>query len=346
LEAILGEFELIARYFTRPVTRARLGVGDDCALLRVAAGMELAVSSDMLVEGRHFLPSVNPAHLGHKALAVNLSDLAACGAQPLAFTLALALPAVDAPWLEGFARGMLALADAHGIELVGGDTTKSVLPLRGLNGTPELFANGALQVAPGPVCICITVFGEVPPGAALLRSGAQVGDRIWVSGHLGDARLALGQRLGEWLLLPEHLQATTPRMDTPTPRVALGLALRGVATAAIDVSDGLVGDLQHILQRSGGLGALLHTHLLPRSASLAAQPAALQLQCLLAGGDDYELVFTAPASATAAIDALAQSLALPLTAIGVVEQQAGVRFADAAGRSVAPLFAGFDHFAA
>jgi thiamine-monophosphate kinase len=230
----MGEFDLIQRYFTRPVRRAALGVGDDCALVQPAPGMQLAISSDMLVEGRHFLPTVDPARLGHKALAVNLSDLAACGAQPLALTLALALPSADAAFLEPFARGLLALADAHGIELVGGDTTR------------------------GPLNICITVMGEVPPGQALLRSGARAGDDVWVSGNMGDARLALEVFRGTLQLPAEVFEACRARMELPTPRVALGLALRGVATAAIDISDGLVGDLGHVLQRSG-VGACIDT---------------------------------------------------------------------------------------
>src|SRR5437868_2059526 len=223
----MGEFDLIARYFTRPARRSPLGVGDDCALLQPAPGMQLAVSTDLLVEGRHFLSTVDPRALGHKALAVNLSDLAACGAQPLAFTLSLALPRVDEAWLAGFSEGMFALADAHDCELVGGDTTA------------------------GPLAINITVFGEVPAGAALLRSGAQAGDDLWVSGTLGDARLALEAFRGTVSLPQEVFDAARLRLERPQPRVALGLALRGLATAAIDVSDGLLGDLGHVLQRSG-----------------------------------------------------------------------------------------------
>ena len=267
-----GEFELIARHFTRPARRAALGVGDDCALLQVDAGMQLAVSCDMLVEGRHFLSTVPPERLGHKALAVNLSDLAACGAEPLAFTLALALPTRRRRLHRRLARGLYALADEHGIELVGGDTTA------------------------GPLNICITVFGQVPAGQALLRSGARAGDELWVSGLLGDARLALEVFRGAVSLPGEQFETVRRAMELPQPRVALGRALRGVASSAIDLSDGLVGDLGHVLERSG-VGAVLQADALPRSAVLAAQPPAVQRQCVLAGGDDYELLFTAPAGA-------------------------------------------------
>ena len=208
----MGEFELIARYFTRPVRRAALGVGDDCALLAPAPGMQLAVSCDMLVQGRHFFADVAPRTLGHKALAVNLSDLAACGARPLAFTLALALPTADAPWLEAFSQGLWALAEAHGCELIGGDTTR------------------------GPLNLCITVFGEVPAGAALLRSGARPGDDIYVSGTLGDACLALQALQGQLVLPADVLARARQRLEQPTPRIALGLALQGVASACADIS--------------------------------------------------------------------------------------------------------------
>ena len=315
-----GEFGLIARHFTRPVRRAALGAGDDCALLQPAAGQQLAVSSDMLVEGRHFLSTVPPARLGHKALAVNLSDLAACGAEPLAFTLALALPRLDDDFLAGFAAGLFALADAHDIELVGGDTTA------------------------GPLNICITVFGQVPPGAALLRSGAQAGDELWVSGRLGDARLALEAFRGHVALGTdfEHLRLA---MEMPQPRVALGLALRGVASSAIDISDGLTGDLGHVLQRSG-VGATIDIDALPRSAVLAAQAVALQHECLLAGGDDYELLFTAAPGHRAAVLAAASQAGVNATCIGRIDLQPGLRVLDASGRPVPGRWRGFDHFAA
>lgn len=324
----MGEFDLIARYFTRPVRRAALGVGDDCALLSVTPGMQLAVSSDMLVEGRHFFADVDPAHLGHKALAVNLSDLAACGARPLAFTLALALPRVDAPWLQAFADGLLRLADAHQCELVGGDTTQ------------------------GPLNLCVTVFGEVPTGQALLRSGARVGDDIYVSGTPGEARLALDALRGRLALPPTALQQLRPRLEQPTPRVALGLALRGVASSAIDVSDGLLGDLGHILKASG-VGACVDattaTNLLASSAQQAGATADFDaqtlMQCALAGGDDYELVFTAPPAQQAAVQAAAQASGTRATRIGRVEPAPGLRVVDGQGQPVAQHFASFDHFA-
>ena len=324
----MGEFDLIARYFTRPVRRAALGVGDDCALLAPAPGMQLAVSSDMLVEGRHFFADVSPERLGHKALAVNLSDLAACGARPLAFTLALALPRVDAPWLEAFSRGLLALADAHGCELVGGDTTQ------------------------GPLNICITVFGEVPTGQALLRSGAQPGDDIYVSGTLGEARLALDALRGQFALPANMLAHLRQRLERPTPRVALGLALRGVASSALDLSDGLLGDLGHIL-RASGVGACIDTSktinliaISARSISATGQFDADYLQqCTLAGGDDYELAFTAAPARRGAVAAAAQASGTAVARIGVVEGAPGLRLIDAQGRPVAQRYASFDHFA-
>ena len=315
----LGEFDLIAKYFTRTVKRAALGVGDDCALFATSPGMQLAVSSDMLVEGRHFLPTVAPDRLGHKAIAVNLSDLAACGAKPLAFTLALAMPRVDERFLEGFARGLLALADEHECELIGGDTTQ------------------------GPLNLCITVFGEVPQGAALLRSGAQAGDDLYVSGSLGDARLALEAFRGTVALVGDAFERVRIAMEQPQPRVALGLALRGVATSAIDVSDGLLGDLAHVLRRSQ-VGAEVEVDALPRSAVLRALPEPLQHTCTLAGGDDYELVFTAPPQRAPEVAAAAQAAGVPVTRIGRIREGAGLRLIDCDGRPVADTFSAFDHF--
>jgi thiamine-monophosphate kinase len=324
----MGEFELIERYFTRPARRAALGVGDDCALLAPAPGMQLAISCDMLVEGRHFLPTVDPFKLGHKALAVNLSDLAACGAKPLAFNLALALPTADDVWLDGFSRGLFALADAHDCELIGGDTTR------------------------GPLAICITVFGEVPPGQALLRSGAQPGDDLYVSGTLGDARMALEVFRGARSLPQAAFAAARARMEQPTPRVALGLALRSVATAAADISDGLVGDLGHILKASR-VGARIDTSI---AINLIANKVYLTmvdgqfdseaaLACALAGGDDYELVFTAPPDARNQVKAAAVRAQTAVTRIGQIEVDPGLRLVDADGQPIARRFAAFDHFA-
>ncbi|MDP1690359.1 MAG: thiamine-phosphate kinase [Burkholderiaceae bacterium] len=317
-----GEFDLIARYFTRTPRRAALGVGDDCALIGpLPAGQQLAVSSDMLVEGRHFLSTVAPDRLGHKALAVNLSDLAACGAEPIAFTLALAMPRVEEAFLDGFARGLFALADEHGIDLVGGDTTA------------------------GPLNICITVFGAVPGGQALLRSGARAGDALWVSGALGDARLALEVFRGTVALAGGAFDSVRRRMECPTPRVALGQALRGLATSAIDLSDGLVGDLGHVLARSG-VGATVNADALPMSAALASMPRALQYECMLAGGDDYELLFSAPPTAAREVMAAAEKCGVAVARIGRVEATPGLRIVDDAGALLAQRFTAFDHFRA
>ena len=327
----MGEFDLIARYFTRPARpggAVALGVGDDCALLAPAAGMLLAISTDMLVEGRHFFADADPVRLGHKALAVNLSDLAACGARPLAFTLALALPRVDEPWLQGFAQGLLRLADAHRCELIGGDTTH------------------------GPLNICITVFGEVPTGQALLRSGACVGDDVWASGTLGDARLALEALQGRIQLSADALASARARLETPTPRVALGQALRGIATSALDLSDGLLGDLGHIL-RASGVGAEVNvdaaSELIAVSALFKGTTARfdteLLRQCTLAGGDDYELAFTAPPGRRAAVERAAAEAATPVARIGRICAEPGLRLVDAQGRAVPGRYASFDHFA-
>ena len=317
---MMGEFELIARHFKRSVRRAALGVGDDCALIAPDAGQQLAISTDMLVEGRHFLSTVAPARLAHKALAVNLSDLAACGAEPLAFTLALALPRADEAFLAPFAQGLFALAGAHGVELIGGDTTA------------------------GPLNICITVFGQVPTGQALLRSGARAGDDLWVSGRLGDARLALEAFRGNVTLAGAEFESVRDAMETPAPRVALGRALRGLASSAIDLSDGLVGDLGHVLAASNA-GAVIDVDALPRSAALARQGEALQRQCLLAGGDDYELLFTAPATRREAVQAAARQVGVPVTRFGHIDAAAGLQVHDAGGRAVEMRSRGFDHFA-
>ena len=327
----MGEFELIARYFKRPPQRAQVGVGDDCAIWLPTPGQALAISSDMLVEGRHFLSTVDPAALGHKALAVNLSDLAACGATPCAFTLALALPQVDDAWLSGFAQGLWALADAHGCELIGGDTTR------------------------GPLTIAITVWGELPPGQALLRNAAQVGDDIYISGVVGQARMALEVFRGQLRLPSDAFERVRARMERPTPRVALGQALRGVAHAAIDLSDGLLGDLGHILKASG-VGADIDTRWLALAndgdtawpahcPDLAALPWAQTLACGLTGGDDYELLFTAAPEHRAAVWAAAQASATPVSRVGHITP-AGLRVLDPQGQAIdVSSLASFDHFA-
>lgn len=320
----MGEFQLIDRFFRRDGARTAdgvvLGIGDDCALLAPTPGQQLAVSSDMLVEGRHFLSTVNPAHLAHKALAVNLSDLAACGARPLGFTLALALPRADESFLAPFARGLFALADAHHITLVGGDTTA------------------------GPLNLCITVFGQVPAGRALRRDGARDGDRVWVSGRLGDARLALEVFRGALSLPGETFAEVRRAMEQPTPRVALGQALVGVASSAIDLSDGLLGDLGHVLKASH-VGATLDESTLPCSAAVAALDTTWRRTCLLHGGDDYELLFTAPPGRDAAVEAAAAAAGVPVTAIGRIDATPGLRVLDARGQAVVVASRGFDHFA-
>jgi len=323
----VNEFELIARFFSRPPRSpsVRLGVGDDAALLLPSPGCEIAAAVDMLVAGRHFVADTDPAGLGHKALAVNLSDMAAMGATPKWALLAGALPDSDPAWLAAFAEGLYALADAHGVDLVGGDTTR------------------------GPLNLCVTILGEVPIGAALTRAGAHPGDDIYVSGTLGDAALAVAAMAGRIDLDPAARSACMARLDRPTPRVALGEALRGVATAAIDVSDGLVGDLGHILERSGA-GARIDLEKLPRSAALEKRlrgsPRSIALGCLLAGGDDYELCFTAPNAQRGRVDAIARELALPLTRIGKITAAAGLVVRDENGTPLPSLPRAYDHFAA
>jgi thiamine-monophosphate kinase len=281
----------------------------------------LVISCDMLVADRHFFAGAEARQLGHKSLAVNLSDLAAMGARPLAFTLALALPQADPAWLEPFSQGLLALADAHGCDLIGGDTTR------------------------GPLTICVTVFGEVPSGAALRRDRAQAGDDLWVSGSLGDARLALAAYRKELALEEGALALAAARMHAPTPRVALGLALRNVAHAAIDVSDGLAGDLGHILERSR-CGASLNVDALPAGPVLAQQPQEVRRRFMLAGGDDYELCFSAPATRRDQVLAAAQDAATPVVRIGRIEAEPGLRLVDASGAAIRVDHASFDHFAA
>jgi thiamine-monophosphate kinase len=315
-----SEFELIARHFTRPAGRALLGIGDDAALMRSAAGQALAVSVDMLVAGTHFFAGAEPRKLGHKSLAVNLSDMAAMGAVPRWALLALALPAADSAWLSRFAAGFFALARAHGVDLIGGDTTR------------------------GPLTVSVTVFGEVPPRKALRRDAARPGDEVWVSGMLGDAALGVAHRRGRVRLSAAAAARCMRRLDRPDPRVALGIALRGIARAAIDVSDGLTADLGHVCERSR-LGADVYVERVPRSPLLARlADRALALRAVLAGGDDYELCFTAPVRARSAIEALGKRLGVPVTRVGAMRRGRGIRLLQADGSRLRIGSGGFDHF--
>lgn len=316
----MTEFDLIRRYFTRATPSALLGVGDDAALLKVSEDYVLAVSTDMLVSGTHFFPDADPFLLGHKTLAVNLSDMAAMGATPRWATLAIALPGADEMWLEKFSAGFFALAQQYGVELVGGDTTR------------------------GPLNLCVTIFGEVPAQQALRRSGAQLGDEVWVSGTLGDAALALAHLQGRIMLSAAEYTACAPALHQPQPRVALGLALRGIANSAIDISDGLLADLGHILDASR-LAARLDFSALPISSVLRGhlqQP--LGKQCALSGGDDYELCFTAPDARHAELLGIAARLKLPLTCIGRIVAGLGCLVHDAAGDPLNVEANGYDHF--
>ena len=300
------------------------GVGDDAALLAPSPGCELAVSVDMLVAGRHFLTDVDPEKLGHKTLAVNLSDLAAMGAAPRWALLAGALPDLDPRWLAAFARGFYGLADGHDVELVGGDTTR------------------------GPLNLCVTVLGEIPTGLALTRAGAKPDDDIYVSGALGDAALALVAITGRVPLGGDSLAAARERLEMPLPRIELGIALRGVASAAIDISDGLTGDLGHILEQSS-VGAEIDLAAVPRSKALdrllAGADRSLALDCLLGGGDDYELCFTAPREAVARIALIAAQTGVALTRIGTIMTAPGLTVRDEQGVRLPALPKAFDHFA-
>ena len=323
-----GEFALIYKYFARPTPSAILGPGDDCALLQPTPGKQLAITTDMLVAGTHFLPDTDPHNLGWKALAVNLSDLAAMGATPRWVLLAGSLPAVDEPWIAGFAAGFFACADEYGVDVVGGDTTR------------------------GPLNLCITALGECEPGRALRRDGAQAGDLVWVSGRPGLASLGLAQLQGRIALSPPWNRLCVGVLEKPRPRVALGLALVGVASAAIDVSDGLLADLGHIGERSG-LAAAVQLVQLPHLRELAgsgksydADLRRLALECQLPGGDDYELCFTTPPAQAQAVGQIAARLELPLWCIGsIVAGGAGqVTVYDPDGKPVEFARRGYDHF--
>jgi thiamine-monophosphate kinase len=316
-----SEFDLIARYFTRPTPSATLGVGDDAALLAVSPGMELAISTDMLVAGTHFFPDTDPRKLGWKALAVNISDLAAMAAQPRWVTLAVSLPLVDEHWLAAFADGFFRCAGNFGIELIGGDTTR------------------------GPLNLSVTILGEVPKGQALRRDAARPGDDIWVSGTLGGAALGLAALQGKVSLDETDLAHCLRALETPQPRVVLGLALRGIAHAAIDISDGLLADLGHILERSN-LGAEIRFDVLPAHPALAPWLTEdWARNCVLAGGDDYELCFTASPERREDIGSLNHQLGLALTCIGSITDGAGLHLTDGKGDTMESVRTGYDHFA-
>ncbi len=319
--AMPSEFDLIGRYFSRNSPSALLGVGDDGALVQPRADMSLVVSTDMLLEGRHFLPGTDPKRLGHKSLAVNLSDLAAMGADARWALLAIALPEANEAWVAGFAKGFFALADVYGVDLIGGDTTR------------------------GPLAISVTIMGEVPPNLALRRDAARAGDDIWLSGATGEAALGLAHIQGRVKLAAADLAQCMTRLDLPEPRLELGARLRGIARSAIDVSDGLLADLTHILQ-SSGVAADVYLESVPCAAALASCPdPVLARDCQLAGGDDYELLFTAPSHCRAEIDALSQELNLALTRIGsIIPGEPLVTVRDASGQPVPVAHRGFDHF--
>ncbi len=311
-----GEFDLITRIRARAGTRDDivLGIGDDAALLAPPPGKQLVVTADTLNDGIHFPADTVPAAIGWKALAVNLSDLAAMGAEPAWCTLSLSLPQADAGWIDGFLDGFLDLAGRHGIALVGGDTTH------------------------GPLSISVTAMGLVEPGQALRRDGARIGDDVWVTGTLGDAAGGLA------LLAHEPGHALRARLDRPTPRVEAGRALSGIATACVDVSDGLLADLGHVCSRSG-VGALVDVDALPASDALRdAFDEAARLALQAGGGDDYELCFTAPVDAREQIAALASRLGLHVTRIGRIVEGEGVQPLRSDGQPWSPPRQGYDHF--
>ena len=314
------EFELIARHFTRPAANAVLGVGDDCALVDVTNGMDLAVSTDTMVSGTHFFPDVDPENLGHKALAVNLSDMAAMGAMPYWAMLALTVPNVNHEWLAAFAKGFFDLAQEYNVSLIGGDTTR------------------------GPLTLTVTIMGEVPAGAALRRSGAKVGNDVWVSGNVGDAALAVAHRHGRLVLAENDYREAVMRLYEPSPRVALGQALRGLATAAIDVSDGLLADLTHICRLSG-VGATVELASVPVSAIGARHiDTDAGRNAIVGGGDDYELCFTAHANSRDSIQELTDILGIPITRIGQIKRGKGVSLLGGDGKPVKIDGRGYDHF--
>jgi thiamine-monophosphate kinase len=320
---VTSEFDIIHRYFTRP-NHALLGIGDDAALIKPTAGLELAISTDTLVSGQHFFPDTDPYMLGHKSLAVNLSDMAAMGAKPCWATLALTIPRDllnhNELWLAAFANGFFKLAQQHQVGLIGGDTTC------------------------GPLNICVQIIGEVKKGKALRRSGAKPGDDIWISGHLGDAALALAHQQQRIQLTPTEIKACLPALHTPEPRISLGRRLISVAHSAIDISDGLMADLEHMLTNSN-VAATINMNDLACSETLNNYlPQPLAISCLLSGGDDYELCFTAAKTKQSEIEKLAIELSIPLTRIGKITPGKGLRVLDTNGKVIKLETKGYDHF--
>jgi thiamine-monophosphate kinase len=323
MEPDLGEFELIRRFFIRrgPVRRGvRVGIGDDAAVLELPRGVDLVASVDTIVAGRHFLEDADPRMIGHRALAVNLSDMAAMGATPAWATLALTMPGADPVWLENFAAGFLDLADAHAVALVGGDTTR------------------------GPLTVSVQILGSVPHGSAMRRGGGQAGDILAVSGTLGDAGAGLAFVKSPPAAASSDVEALIQRFNYPTPRVQLGLAARGIATAAMDLSDGLVGDLPKLAQASG-LAARVAVDALPLSGAMRNAASLSQARdWALAGGDDYELLLAVPPSRFTELQGAADQLNLTLTPIGELHAGEGVTWS-LNGKEFAPSVSGYDHFA-
>ncbi|MBP8126046.1 MAG: thiamine-phosphate kinase [Aeromonadaceae bacterium] len=319
----MGEFELIRRYFQRPVRRKDvvLGSGDDCALLSVPADALLAVSTDTLVAGVHFFADMDPRKLGHKALAVNLSDLAAMGAEPRWVSLALTLPEVNESWVAAFAEGFLALADFYNVELIGGDMTR------------------------GPLSMTVSIKGVVPEQCALRRNGAQPGDAIFVTGTLGDGALALQHCLGKLQVASDELPGLMQKLEQPQPRILAGMALRNLASSCLDISDGLSSDLQHILVASG-VGAQIELSQLPLSPALEELPATQAWQLALAGGDDYELCFTLPEAHRGALLLALQAASVTVTEIGrIVAGEPLIQWLEQ-GQPRLLTLQGWDHFQA
>jgi thiamine-monophosphate kinase len=323
-----SEFKLIERYFAQrarasqnPDRNVLLGIGDDAALLNVPVGMELAVSVDTLISGVHFPVNTHPADIGHKSLAVNLSDMAAMGAQPCWATLALTLPEADETWLAGFSEGFFTLAERYGVQLIGGDTTR------------------------GPLSITVQIHGLVPPGQALRRSAAQSGDLIYVTGELGDAGLALRMLQGKTNVSPEYAAYSLARLNRPEPRINAGLSLRGIAHAAIDISDGLAADIGHILAVSN-VGATLHVERLPLSAGVASVVMETgDWNLPLASGDDYELCFTVPVKNESRLRDVLEHFSCRCTYIGTIESTPSLRYELANGKLFTPEMTGYEHFA-